>query len=131
MILHIARIQPKNRDIVYLFLCKNGEKGFRWFLKNQVETPIATQSLEEAITLASKHWKEMHFRTVFCGTLFSLLYRDSVGKNALFWQMVLSYESPNGQYFDPKMGCKAFVDFASDEALSIWRKGKNEASHKH
>lgn len=53
---------------------------------------------------------------------YSLPVRDEVGTNAFFWQMAKSYASSNGHYFDEEAGHMCYVDFASEEALEIWRR---------
>jgi hypothetical protein len=45
-----------------------------------------------------------------------------VGCKAFFWEMAKSYASYNGRYLDEELGHLCYVDFASQEALSIWRK---------
>lgn len=75
----------------------------------------------KAISAAYKIWEKEYFRLLHCGFRYSLPTRDETGCNAFFWEMAKSYDSPNGSYFDERLGHPCYVDFASEEALSIWR----------
>jgi hypothetical protein len=121
--IHVALIQPKS----YLFLRKRENGYFQWFQVNhsfdkEEETPVGGTSCVQAIAAGHKAWKESSFRPLHCGFCYTLPERDEVGMNALFCQMALSYNSPNGRYFDEQVGHFCYVDFASQEALEIWRK---------
>jgi len=121
--IHIAQLESKG--ILFLNELKSSE--FQWFKMNSLldkaeDTPVIAPSIAEAIQQGYKTWKEEHFRLVHCGFRYLLPERDEVGTNALFWQMALSYNTSNGQYFDKEVGHTCYVDFASQEALEIWRK---------
>ena len=115
--IHVAVIQPKR----YLLLRKRETELFHWFLtspefEKEEETQTQGTSCAEAI------------RLIHCGFRYTLPERDQVGSNALFWQMALSYNSPNGRYFDEEVGHLCYVDFASQEALEIWQKLRASAA---
>jgi hypothetical protein len=120
--IHVAVLSPKR----YLFLKKN-EEVFCWFHVNdhfewKEKTPVHGPTIAQAIAEGYKVWERDSFRLVQCGFRYTLPERDEVGSNALFQQMVLSYTSFNGRYFDEEVGHICLVDFASQEALEIWRK---------
>ncbi len=124
--IHVACLQLKRKP-AYLFLRKLEDRHFNWFRVNATfdkedATECSAETLFLAIATARKLWKESAFRLLHAGFHYSLPERDVVGSNALFWQMAKSYESFNGQYFDPEVGHLCYVDFASQEALEIWRK---------
>jgi hypothetical protein len=123
-IIHAARTMQKNA-VCYLLLRQTGEQHFCWFEMHasleETETTISAQTIEEALRLARQHWSLLAFRTVNCGFRYTLPERDEHGMNALFHQMAASYSSMNGVYFDPDMGNNCFVNFASDEARSLWK----------
>lgn len=128
-IIHIARIQPRGRDLVYLLLRKTEESVcFSWFEENcnqsegEIETGIFATTIEEAIRLARSRWHSLAFRTVMCGFRYTLPERDEHGLNALFYQMSASYASSNGQYFDEELGHLCIVQNASQEALNLNRR---------
>lgn len=132
-IIHIARLGSRSPKAVYLFLKKTEEGVFQWLrmafpFTTGEKTEIAAGSIEEAMLLGSKRWKEEGFYPLACGFKFQLPSRDSIGSEVLFWQMVEGYSSPNGQYFDATLGCKVYVDFASEEALSMWNQIKANES---
>jgi len=120
---HIGSIYPKQ----YLFLKKNDSSGFQWFkttptFDQEEATSCVAETPSLAIQAANKLWKEDFFRLLHCGFRYSLPERDEVGCNAFYWEMAKSYASFNGQYFDDDVGHLCYVDFASQEALAIWRK---------
>ena len=123
-LIHIARIQPKGIPVVYLFLRQMDPHIFRWFEEkgsDEIETPVFGNSPEEAIRQANRHWKlNMAFRTVICGFRFTLPERDEHGSNALFHQMVASYSSMNGFYFDEELGHNCIIQNASKESRELW-----------
>lgn len=127
-VIHAARIQPGG-TVRYLLLKKMDPHTFAWVkLVNQdeVETPVSALSFQEAMQQARKQWKNISFRTLNCGFRYTLPERDEHGGNALFHQMVSSYSSSNGVYFDDELGHNCFVNFASTEARELWQKLKNE-----
>lgn len=120
---HIGCVYPKQ----YLFLKKLDDSTFQWFkvsssFESEKGTPCMGETSSSAIKAAYKLWKDHYFRLLHCGFCYSLPERDEVGWNAFFWQMAKSYSSLNGHYFDEEVGHLCYVDFASQEALSIWRK---------
>lgn len=120
---HVGFIFPRR----YLFLKKLDSSLFQWFkttpsLDEEEETPCLGKTPAEAIFSAYANWKDAYFRPLHCGFRYSLPERDEVGCKAFFWEMAKSYSSLNGRYFDEELGHFCYVDFASQEALSIWRK---------
>lgn len=107
----------------YLLLKQLDQQSFGWFEKTvaeEVAQPITAITIGKAILKARQHWKNDSFRTVNCGFRYTLPERDEHGMNALYYQMVASYSSSNGIYFDEEAGYNCFVNFASQEALSLW-----------
>lgn len=120
---HVGKIFPSK----YLFLKKMDSSLFQWFKLNHAfdkeeETSCVGKTAAEAIHAAYKLWKADHFSLVHCGFRYTLPERDQVGCKALFWEMVKSYTAFNGRFFHEEIGHLCYVDFASQEALSIWRK---------
>lgn len=124
-VIHAAEIQGKNQKKTYLLLRQKGDQHFLWFEfrdgSTEEETQIGARTIEEALQAAKKHWKMHSFRMVNCGFRYTLPERDEHGLNALFHQMVASYNSPNGVYFDADIGNNSFVNFASEEARILWK----------
>lgn len=118
-LIHIGRISGNNTLPHYLFLRELAPSRYVWFNKDQ-ETPIWGPTTEEAMRLAFKQWKGDSFRPVNCGFRYTLPERDEHGSSALFYQMVASYSSMNGIYFDEEVGCNCIVHNASQEARSLW-----------
>ncbi len=121
--LHVATIEPKQ----YLFLFQTAENCFQWFLTDpnfQKKRPLTdgAPTLPLAIRQGFKRWEGDFFSLLRCGFRYTLPVRDEVGCNALFHQMAESYSSSNGRYLDAELGHHCYVDFASDEALALWRK---------
>ena len=99
----------------YLFLKREGNL-FEW-----EGTDVVGESVAEAIDVGRQIWKEDYFKLIHCGFRYSLPVRDEVGENALFWQMAKSYAAAKGVYFDEDVGHQCVVQFASQEALRIWK----------
>lgn len=124
-LIHVARFQPRDGRIHYLFLRQQGPKNFVWFEKedglnsSEKETSVSGPTIEEAMRLAHRFWKDVSFRTLVCGFRYTLPERDEHGINALFHQMLASYKSPTGIYFDEELGHNCIVQRASSEALEI------------
>lgn len=78
--------------------------------------------MTDAVEQARGRWKNDFFALLHCGFRYTLPTRDETGTNAHFRQMAQSYSAPNGHYFDEEVGHMCFVDFASQEALEVWRK---------
>lgn len=118
-LIHVAFISTcKGRETVYLRMVE--PYRFVWFV-GDAETSIVGGNPEEAILLARKFWAKDHFRTLNCGFRYTLPERDEHGVNALYSQMVASYASMNGVYFDPDLGCNCFVQNASNEARALMK----------
>lgn len=129
-IIHLARIQPQGGSVRYLFLRQQDPHRLMWYEQNgpdandELETKISGSTIDDALQQARQKWKHDSFRTVICGFRYTLPERDEHGCNALFHQMVASYSSPNGIYFDEDLGHNCIVQFASQEARSIWERLK-------
>ena len=124
-IMHIGRLH----DGTYLFLRKESANSFRWWKEiepTEIDTDVEAKTIEEAIRLANSHWKKEAFRTVICGFRYTLPERDEHGTNALFHHMISSYSTPTGVYHDDELGHACHVQAASDEALRIWKKLKQQ-----
>ena len=101
-------------------------KSVVWRFLDGNEAGCSGTSLEEAIAAAKRHFANDFFSLLHCGFRYTLPIRDETGINANFRQMVLSYSSPNGRYFDDEVGHLCFVDFASQEALNLWKKIRSD-----
>jgi hypothetical protein len=124
-LVHVGRIFSKGGEIRYLYLKQIDPLRFTWFEpfgEGETETPVSAETIGEAILQARKHWKLQYFRTVNCGFRYTLPERDEHGYNAMYYQMAASYASPNGVYFDEDSGNNCFVNFASQEAIALWKK---------
>jgi hypothetical protein len=129
-LIHVAKYQDpegslKNRN-VFLLLRKRSPHCFVWYKENEEakeeETEINASTIEEAIRLANRTWKNQGFRTLNCGFCYTLPERDEHGNNALFGQMIASYTSSNGVYFDEERGHHCLVQAASNEAREYFKK---------
>jgi len=125
-VIHIALIFLRGKK--YLFLHKIEPRKFAWF-EDQNET-VAADNIEDAIRLAVQHWKKDAIKMLNCGFRYTLPERDEHGLNALFWQMVASYNSPTGVYFDEELGCNCIVQNASTEARNLWNQMKENETAK-
>lgn len=125
-LIHIGKIFVQGGFYKYLFLRKVDPHTFTWFFEendgDEKETPVTGPNIETAIRLANRQWKSDYFSTLECGFRYTLPERDEHGINALFHQMVASYSSPSGVYFDEELGNNCFVNFASIEARNLWKK---------
>lgn len=124
-IIHIGRIQPDGRRVVYLYLHRFDDH-YIWLGNDQKAISPPYLSAQEAILAAHKLWKELSFRTVNCGFRYTLPERDEHGQNALFYQMAASYSSMNGQYFEEELGHMCIVHNASNESRNLFEKLKGE-----
>lgn len=119
-LIHVACIRLPQQGFKYLFLRQIHSLHYTWFLEEaseqEKETPTWGVTIEEALLTARKIWSQQEFRTLNCGFRYTLPERDEVGTNALFHQMVTSYASMTGVYFDEELGCNCFVQNASLEA---------------
>lgn len=122
-LIHVARISEPGSSKKYLFLRKVKDDQYTWYQdipnEEEKETPISGNTVEEALRLAHRHWKNNAFRTVICGFRYTLPERDEHGTNALFSQMIKSYSSSNGIYLDPELGHPCVVHNASSEARDL------------
>lgn len=125
-LIHIARVQMQNQGSVYLFLRQIEPYRYIWFREYpigvEIETAIWGGTTEEALLAAYKEWNRDEIRTVHCGFRYTLPERDEVGTNALFHQMVSSYLSMSGVYFDEELSSNCIVQFASTEARDLWNR---------
>lgn len=127
-IIHAARLATHPGKTDYLLLRQVGDQQFRWDeFKGRDEdkpTEISSQTITDAIRIARVHWKYRSIQMVNCGFRYTLPERDEHGSNALFHQMIASYASSNGIYFDAELGNNCFVNFASEEARRLWKRLK-------
>lgn len=126
-LIHIASIFTSG-EWHYLFLRKNTNGRFSWHeefdQKDENETSISGQTVEEAMRLAPRHWINNSFTNLNCGFRYTLPERDEHGINALFHQMASSYSNGNGIYYDEELGNNCFVQNASEVALKLWQRLK-------
>lgn len=126
-LIHVARVFTKGQW-KYLFLRKDPNGHFTWHeeidQKEEKPTEVSGQTIEEAIRLAPRHWKNQSYNNLLCGFRYTLPERDEHGINALFHQMVASYSTGNGIYYDDELGNNCFVQNASDEAYKLWQRLK-------
>lgn len=128
-IIHIAHIIDKYGRKKRLLLRKKSERHFIWFEENENnenETEIFADNIEDALGSAIRKWKNDQFTPLHCGFRYTLPERDEHGINALFHQMVASYSSTNGIYYDEELGNNCFVQNASIEARQLWHFLKNQ-----
>jgi hypothetical protein len=123
-LIHVALIMD-NGSWRPLFLRKIDDQHFAWFAENsdgtEEKTLIDGINTEVAIQKAYPFWKHQYIKMLNCGFKYQLPERDEHGINALFWEMVAGYTSPNGIYFDQVAGSNFFVNFASQHALKMWK----------
>lgn len=124
-LIHIAVIEKPKQGSCLLLLRQKEPTFFSWWEQTangtETETTVSASTTEEALRLARQQWKYNSFRTIICGFRYTLPERDEHGMNALFHQMVASYSSSNGIYFDDELGHNCFVQAASMEARSLWQ----------
>jgi hypothetical protein len=124
-LVHIGRKYLGKRNTCRLFLRKISPHSFEWFegINDSMETNtgVAASTIEEAIRLANWQWKNENFTTLHCGFRYTLPERDEHGINALFCQMIASYSTPTGVYYDEELGCNCFVQNASIESRNLWK----------
>lgn len=126
-IVHAARFFSKEGQWRYLFLRKMEQNHFIWHEEHnnaEAATTVSGPNIEEAIRLAVRHWKHHSFTLVNCGFRYTLPERDEHGINAYFMQMVASYSSMNGVYYDEELGNNCFVQNASQESYDLWKRLK-------
>jgi hypothetical protein len=124
-LIHLGKIAKPLGRATYLLLRQQGDQLFSWFewhiAGEEKEAGLSAETVEDALRLANKKWALEGYRTINCGFRYTLPERDEHGINALFHQMVASYSSSNGVYFDEELGNNCFVQFASEEARSLWK----------
>jgi hypothetical protein len=125
-LIHAALILGEDGRKRHLFLRQLEARRFVWFEElpggEEKETDLATETIEEALRLSARRWKERSYRNINCGFRYNLPERDEHGINALFHQMAASYNSMNGVYYDDELGNNCFVQSASEEALALWKR---------
>ena len=124
-LMHVAQYLSPGKGKKWLFLKKLDARLYTWFEDNE-GSEVTADTIEEAIRLAHRHWQGCSFSPLMCGFRYTLPERDEHGINALFWQMGLSYNSPNGIYFDEEIGCNCIVHNASLEARNLWKELRSE-----
>ncbi len=124
-LIHAATIRDAHGKCIYLLLRQEASNHLAWF-ENHVASPISGITLAEAIAKGRKHWQAQGFSTLGCGFRYTLPERDEHGCNALFHQMIASYSSSNGVYFDEELGHNCFVNYASLEARNLWEQLKRD-----
>lgn len=124
-LIHVTSIQVQNQGKMYLYLRQIEPFHYLWFQPEgsgaESETPIRGGTVEEAMIAANNAWKGNEIRTLHCGFRYTLPERDEVGTNALFHQMIASYSSMSGVYFDEDLRANCIVHFASNEARHLWK----------
>lgn len=129
-LIHVAKILNKDGLKQYLFLRRKEPHHFVWYKEeidcSEKELDVSGDNIEEAIRLAIRKWKNDNFCTLICGFRYNLPERDEHGINALFHQMVASYCSINGVYYDEELGNNCFVQHASIEARQLWHQLKSQ-----
>jgi hypothetical protein len=128
-LIHVGSLQEKSGKWIYLFLREKSPNLYQWTkdnLNGEIEMPVSGLTIEDAIAKANKFFKADGFKFLNCGFRYTLPERDEHGINALFFQMIESYNSSNGVYFDEILGNNCHVQFASIEAQNLFRKLKQE-----
>lgn len=123
-LIHAATILSSNGP-QYLFLRQVSDHEFTWFIEvdgQEQKTGVTFSHVEEAIRLANKKWMLENFTPLNCGFRYTLPERDEHGNNALFHQMVSSYSSMNGVYFDVDLGRLCIVQNAPSSTRALWKK---------
>jgi hypothetical protein len=125
-LIHIGKKISSHGRWQLVFLRKVSTHAYKWFEEekegSEKDTQIEASSMEEAIRIAYINWPEEDFSLINCGFRYMLPERDEHGINALFYQMVSSYSSLTGVYFDEILGNNCFVQNASSEARVLWKK---------
>lgn len=123
--IHAARYQLPKKGLRYLVLREVDPTRFSWFERQPDQTERDTEvfgtNIEEAMREAYRSFKDCAFRFVHCGFRYTLPERDEHGINALLREMIASYSSMNGVYFDNDVGHNCYVQAASDEAIELWK----------
>lgn len=117
-LIHVAKIFKDGKHTL-LYLRKAADNEYRWFRDKEL-LPIFAYTIEEALRLGARVWKDDSYRTIICGFRYTLPERDEHGINALFHQMAASLATPNGVYFDEELGNNCFVQNSSLEARDLF-----------
>lgn len=129
-LIHVAKIFAGDGQRQLLFLRKMSARMYVWYLVQgedaEVATDVEADTIEEAMRLAVRKWKNDDFKTMICGFRYTLPERDEHGINALFHQMAASNSSMNGVYYDDELANNCFVQNASIEARQLWKKLHNQ-----
>lgn len=131
-LIHVGCFFGPYAKVTYLFLREVNPHTFTWYEQagpeaeedTETATALSAPTIEEALRIANYNLKSVDFRTINCGFRYTLPERDEHGINALFYQMIASYSSSNGVYFDEEIGCNCFVQNASEEARNLWKQLK-------
>ena len=127
-LIHLAQLIEPKIGKRYLFLRKIDSHRYQWFKGklegDEEETGVMGLTVEDAMREAIQTWRKLPFRMINCGFRYTLPERDEHGMNALFHQMIASYSSMNGIYFDEGEGNNCFINFASQEARELWQQLK-------
>ena len=125
-------MKTHSHHIHYLFLRELETGQLAWFIENgeghEKDTGIHGRTVSTAIRAAYMEWADQAFRPLHCGFRYDAEQRDEHGTNALFCEMIESYSMNNleGEFFDGYCGHRCYVDAASEEALELWRRLKDE-----
>lgn len=131
-LIHVGFINRPRQGKSILYLRMTSDQLYSWFEEKvdssgqEIELPIKSPTIEDAMRLAHREFRPFAFRTLICGFRYSLPERDEHGINALFTQMAASYSSPGGVYFDEEVGHNCFVQNSSLEALQLFRRLKEQ-----
>ncbi len=106
-----------------VLLLETTPRHFEWFLNDQ-PTEVFADTIEEAIRLANKRWKQEGFSCLNCGFRYTLPERDEHGMNALFYQMAASFASMTGVYFDEELGNNCIIHNIPSTTIAILRQLK-------
>lgn len=129
-LIHVAFIEMPKKGKSTLFLRKISDQQYDWFEEKSDGTEenmeISAENPEEAIALARRKLKDLAFTPLACGYRYTLPERDEHGMNALFWQMLASYATTNGVYFDDELGHNCFVQSSPTNSLKLMKQLKEQ-----
>lgn len=129
-LIHVAKLYRGRGGPQYAMLRQmNGQ--LRWHLEqgdSEEATDLSAESVDEALRLAQRRWRNEQFTPLHCGFRYDTTVRDEHGINAQFWEMVASYGAANidGSYYDEEAGHRCYVGFASDEARQLWHRLRSQ-----
>lgn len=127
-LLHVAMIHTSS-GLKYLFLRRLDKDHLAWFLEDErgeLKTSLEARSLDDAMRIARKAWKNDSFNTIGCGYKFTLPERDEHGNNAFWRDMCLSLNSFNGVYYDEELGHNCIVNQIPLNSRLLYEKLKKE-----